>query len=388
MKALIVSSVYGFLSKFERQNVGLLEGMDIEVHYASNSKNIVYEDNEDVLAQLGVFYHDIPITQSIADIWANLKATVALRRLIKTENINIIHCHTPTGGMVTRLACIGLKDVYLIYTAHGFHFYNGGSRFRNCVYYLAEYLLSRNTDAIVTINHEDESAAKTMCADTVYRIPGEGVDPNYYCLTDEEEKISERQKLGVEKDDFFIISVGEVRKNKNQKKIIETIRYFKNNNQGDFNILYGIIGSGSQERALKKYVKKYGLEANVRFFGYEIDIRRFLKAADIMVFPSIREGLGMAALEAMFTGLPVVASCNRGSKEYIKEKTNGLLVSEDTVDAYANAIQRMYSYKLEHKRYNRENIRKSVTSFEKSESEKVMRKVYEDACSKCNVSGL
>ncbi len=388
MKALIVSSVYGFLSKFERQNVELLEGMNIEVHYASNSKNIVYEDDEDVLKQLGVLYHDIPITQSIADILANLKATVALRRLIKTENINIIHCHTPTGGMVTRLACIGLKDVYVIYTAHGFHFYNGGSKFRNSIYYLAEYLLSRNTDAIVTINHEDENAAKTMCADTVYRIPGEGVDSNYYCLTDEEEKIKERENLGIKKEDFFIISVGEVRKNKNQKKIIETIRYFKNNNPKDLNILYGIIGSGNQERALKKYVKKYGLDANVRFYGYEVDIRKFLKAADIMVFPSIREGLGMAALEAMFTGLPVVASSNRGSKEYIKEKTNGLLVSEDTVDAYARAIQRMYSYKLEHERYNRENIRKSVTSFEKSESEKVMRKVYEDACSKCNVSGL
>ena len=58
------------------------------------------------------------------------------------------------------------------------------------------------------------------------------------------------------------------------------------------------------------------------------------------------------------------------------------------MDAYANAIWRMYTYKLEHKKYNRENIRESVTAFEKSESEKVMRKVYEDAFNKCNVSGL
>ena len=387
MKALIVSSVYGFLSKFERQNVELLEGMDIEVHYASNSKNIIYEDKDDILEELGIEFHDIPITQSLADIRANIKAIIALRRVIKTEEINIIHCHTPIGGMVARFACVGLKDVYVIYTAHGFHFYSGASKFRNRIYYLAEYFMSRNTDAIVTINHEDENAAKTMCADIVYRIPGEGVDSDYYCLTDEEDKIKERIKLGIKKEDFFVISVGEIRKNKNQKKIIETIHHFKNNNK-DINIIYGIIGSGNQERSLKKYVKKHNLEANVRFYGYEVDIRRFLRAADVMVFPSIREGLGMAPLEAMFTGLPVIASSNRGSKEYIKDKKNGILVREDTVDAYANAIEEMYSYKKEHKRYNRENIRESVTSFEKSESEKVMRRVYEDAFNKCNVSGL
>ncbi len=388
MKALIVSSVYGFLSKFERQNVELLEGMNIEVHYASNSKNVVYKDSEGVLEELGVKYQDIPITQSLADIRANVKAIITLRRFIKKENINIIHCHTPTGGFVARMACMGLKSVYVIYTAHGFHFYRGASKLRNCIYYLAEYFLSRNTDAIVTINHEDEIAAKTMCADTVYRIPGEGVDSQYYCLTNEEEKIQERIKLGIKKDDFFVISVGENRKNKNQKRIIDTIKYIQKNGSEGKNVIYGIIGSGSQEQALKKYVKASNLEENVRFYGYEVDIRKFLKAADVMVFPSIREGLGMAPLEAMFTGLPVIASNNRGSKEYIKDKTNGILVTEDTVTAYANAIKRMYCYKKEHQKYNRENIRESVISFEKSESEKVMRKVYEDAFNKCIVSGL
>ena len=388
MKALIVSSVYGFLSKFEKQNVELLEKMNVEVHYASNSKNVVYEEVESTLEELGVKYQDIPITQSLADISANTQAVIALRKYIKKEKINIIHCHTPIGGLVARIACMGLKDIYVIYTAHGFHFYSGASKIRNCIYYMAEYFLSRNTNAIVTINHEDESAAKTMCADYVYRIPGEGVDSEYYCLTDEEDKIKERIKLGIKKEDFFVISVGEIRKNKNQKKIIETIQYFQNNNPDGQNIIYGIIGSGCKECALKKYVKQNGLENNVRFYGYEVDIRKFLRAADVMVFPSIREGLGMAPLEAMFTGLPVIASSNRGSKEYIKHEKNGLLVREDTVDAYANAITQMYSYKREHKRYNREKIRKSVTSFEKSESEKVMRKVYEDAFNKCTVSGL
>ncbi len=388
VKALFVSSVYGFLSKFERQNVELLASMNVEIYYASNSKNIVYEDSESFLDEFGVIYQDIPITQSVFNIAANIKAVIMLRKLIKKEHISIIHCHTPIGGLVTRAACIGLKDIYLIYTAHGFHFYSGATWIRNSVYYFAEYLMSKNTNAIVTINHEDEMAAKTMCADKVYRIPGEGIDANRYSLTSEDDKTKERIELGINDTDFFIISIGEIRKNKNQKKIIETIRYIKANNLVSGNIVYGIIGSGSQERALKRYVKNNKLEDNVKFYGYEIDIRKFLKAADVMIFPSIREGLGMAALEALFTGIPVIASQNRGSKEYIIDKKNGLIVKENTVAAYADAIERVYSYKKEHENYNRQNIRNTVISFEKSESKKVMKEVYEDAFNKCIVSGL
>lgn len=389
MKALIVSSVYGFLTKFERQNVELLKSMGMEIHYASNRTNVVYEDCEDILDEYGIIYHDIPIKQQPINVLANLKAILQVRDIIKREKINMIHCHTPTGGMVARLACLGIKGVYIIYTAHGFHFYNGGSKLYNRVFYMAEDFMSRNTNAIVTINHEDESAAKSMHADTVYLIPGEGVDSKFYELTEEEERKQERQKLGVSEDDFFVITVGEIRPNKNQRRVIETLDFIVNkHNLNAPNIIYGVIGHGRQEDELKAYVKEHGLEKNVRFFGYELEIRTFLKAADVMVFPSIREGLGMAALEALFTGLPVIASSNRGSKEYIKNEKNGILVPEDSVYAYAEALKTLYYRKKDKSIYERKMIRESVMNFEKAESKKIMRKVYEDAFNKCDVSGL
>ena len=389
VKALIVSSVYGFLTKFERQNVELLKSMGVEIHYASNHTNVVYEDCEDIVDEYGIIYHDIPIKQQPLEISDNLKAIIKVREIIKREKINMIHCHTPTGGMVARFACLGIKGVYIIYTAHGFHFYNGGSRLRNKVFYLAEDFMSRNTNAIVTINHEDESAAKSMHADEVYRIPGEGIDSRFFELTDEEERKRERAKLGITEDDFFVITIGEIRPNKNQKRVIETLDYIvKKHNPNAPNIIYGVIGHGRQEEKLKEYVKEHGIENNVRFFGYELEIRTFLKAADAMVFPSIREGLGMAALEALFTGLPVIASSNRGSKEYIKNKKNGILVTEDSVVAYAEAIKDLYYGKKDKSIYERDMIRKSVMNFEKAESKKIMRKVYEDAIDKCTVSGL
>lgn len=398
MKALIVTSVYGFLSKFERQNVRLLQEMGFEVHYASNHDNVVYKTDHDEMQEMGVIFHNIPISQSPLAIATNRKAAFELKQIITEENIDIVHCHTPTGGMVARLACRNL-DVYMIYTAHGFHFYKGARPIHNFIYYSAEDLMSRWTDCIVTINHEDENAAKTMHASKVYRIPGVGIDSDYYRLTYDTDRDRAREKLGIEPDVFFMISVGELRENKNQMIILKTLARIRKKmaedeakrklKPGTLKIKYGLIGSGRQEDEMREYVEKNDLSDMVCFYGYKSDIRVYLAAADVMVFPSIREGLGMAALEALSTGLPVIASENRGSKEYIIDRRNGLLVSEDSTKAYSKAVlEAMLREQDSNDLSRRENIRESVSGFSRSETEKIMRKVYEDARDKCSITSV
>ena len=398
MKALIVTSVYGFLSKFERQNVRLLQEMGFEVHYASNHDNVVYKTDHDEMQEMGVIFHNIPISQSPLALATNRKAAFKLKQIITEENIDIVHCHTPTGGMVARLACRNL-DVYMIYTAHGFHFYKGARPIHNLIYYSAEDLMSRWTDCIVTINHEDENAAKTMHASKVYRIPGVGIDSDYYRLTYDTDRDKARERLNIEPDVFFMISVGELRENKNQMIILRTLARIRKKmaedeakrklKPGTLKIKYGLIGSGRQEDEMREYVEKNDLSDMVCFYGYKSDIRVYLAAADVMVFPSIREGLGMAALEALSTGLPVIASENRGSKEYIIDRRNGLLVSEDSTKAYSKAVlEAMLREQDSNDLSRRENIRESVSGFSRSETEKIMRKVYEDARDKCSITSV
>ena len=398
MKALIVTSVYGFLSKFERQNVRLLQEMGFEVHYASNHDNVVYKTDHDEMQEMGVIFHNIPISQSPLAIATNRKAAFKLKQIITEENIDIVHCHTPTGGMVARLACRNL-DVYMIYTAHGFHFYKGARPIHNFIYYSAEDLMSRWTDCIVTINHEDENAAKTMHASKVYRIPGVGIDSDYYRLTYDTDRDKARERLNIEPDVFFMISVGELRENKNQMIILRTLARIRKKmaedeakrklKPGTLKIKYGLIGSGRQEEEMREYVEKNDLSDMVCFYGYKSDIRVYLAAADVMVFPSIREGLGMAALEALSTGLPVIASENRGSKEYIIDRRNGLLVSEDSTKAYSKAVlEAMLREQDSNDLSRRESIRESVSGFSRSETEKIMRKVYEDARDKCSITSV
>ena len=94
VKALIVSSVYGFLTKFERQNVELLKSMGIEIHYASNHTNVVYEDCEDIIDEYGIIYHDIPIKQQPLEISDNLKAI----KLYEKKNYHKIIFRNKTYG--------------------------------------------------------------------------------------------------------------------------------------------------------------------------------------------------------------------------------------------------------------------------------------------------
>jgi glycosyltransferase EpsD len=387
MKALIVSSVYGFLTKFERQNVEILQRMGFEVHYASNSDNVVYEDSQEELEKMHIAYHDIGIYQSPMYVKQNRKAVKELRKLIKEEHIDVVHCHTPTGGMVTRRACKGL-DVYVIYTAHGFHFYEGGGWLHNLIFRTAEDWMSRNTDTIVTINRYDEAAAREMHARNVYRMPGVGVDRERFVLTTPEMRKQARERLGIPEDAFYMISVGELRENKNQMTVLKTLAAIASQGTALEHMIYGIIGSGRQRAEMEQFIEEHNIKNYVRFYGYQEDVRTYLQAADVLIFPSIREGLGMAALEALTTGLPVIATANRGSKEYIKSGVNGYFVPNFDIEVYERAMRAIYEDRSWHTQERRAEIRESVAAFRKEATANVMRKVYNDAKNQCHSFGL
>lgn len=403
MKALIVSSVYGFLTKFERQNVEILQRMGFEVHYASNSDNVVYEDSQEELEKMHIAYHDIGIYQSPMYVKQNRKAVKELRKLIKEEHIDVVHCHTPTGGMVARAACKGLP-VYVIYTAHGFHFYEGGGWLHNLIFRTAESWMSRKTDTIVTINRYDEAAAREMHARNVYRMPGVGVDRERFALTTQEMRTQARERLGIPEDAFYMISVGELRENKNQMTVLKTLAKIASQETATdeakqrsattsekrllSRTIYGIIGSGRQRAEMEQYIEEHNIKNYVRFYGYQEDVRIYLQAADVLIFPSIREGLGMAALEALTTGLPVIATANRGSKEYIKSGVNGYFVPNFDIEAYERAMRSIYEDRSWHTQERRAEIRESVAAFRKEATANVMRKVYSDAKNQCHSFGL
>lgn len=372
-KVLFVATVGGFVSQFEMNDVRLLQDKSCEVHYAANFDNNVYHIEEKIYEKNYIKTHNVPLAKSPFSISKNYKAYKDIKRIIDSENISLVHCHTPVGGVIARMAAVRSKSKpRVVYTAHGFHFYKGAPLVNWCIYYFIERMMAGCTDAIVTINEEDYQRACgfNLRADgRVYKIPGVGIDLDRY------RKEKKLIKSNIEDKDirFRIVSVSEINKNKNHKVVIKAIKNLMAH--GEF-VYYDIYGKGQNEGSLRKYIDKLGVGDYVKLKGYIVKPEEVLHNADCFVFPSIREGLGMSALEAMACGLPVIARENRGTKEYMVNGHNGIVCRTDNAKEYAEAILKLKNSEESRKVMGR-NARETVRKFSIAHTEVIMRQVYD-----------
>ena len=154
-KALLVTTVSGFVPQFEMNNVHILQSMGFEVHYAANYHTPSYGDDNHRLDGTGIVRHQIDFVRSPfrSD---NLTAYRQLKQLMREHQFQLIHCHTPMGSVLTRLAAHRTNTRPVIYTAHGFHFYSGAPLKKLAVFIIRwKKFLSRYTDQQICINHED-----------------------------------------------------------------------------------------------------------------------------------------------------------------------------------------------------------------------------------------
>lgn len=182
-KALIITTVSGFLPQFEMDNIKLLQGLGYEVHYASNYHIPFYGKDNSRLDGTGIIRHQIDFVRSPFKIRKNLIVFAQMRKLEKQKNFSIVHCHTPMGGLMGRVVfgIFGKRKTKILYTAHGFHFFQGASLKNWIFYYPVEKFLSRWTDTLITINKEDYHRAKTSFhAKKTEYVPGVGIDWEKY----------------------------------------------------------------------------------------------------------------------------------------------------------------------------------------------------------------
>ncbi|MDF2854535.1 MAG: putative glycosyl transferase family 1 protein [Neobacillus sp.] len=300
----------------------------------------------------------------------NLNAIKQIRNIVNDGHYDIVHCHTPIAAACTRIACRqarknGLK---VIYTAHGFHFYKGAPLKNWLIYYSVEMLCSRWTDVLITINREDyELAKKKMYAKRTYYVPGVGIDVGKFANTivDRDKK---RAEIGIPSDAVVLISVGELSKRKNHEVILRAISGIKNKN-----IFYCVVGRGSLYRHLINLSVKLGISDNIRFLGFRSDINELLKTSNIFCLPSLQEGLPVALMEAMASGLPCIVSKIRGNVDLV-DKNGAVLFDPYNVDDCREVIQNLLNLDREKfGQYNTERIKK----FENSAIIEQMIKIYQ-----------
>lgn len=372
-KILFVTHNGRFLVQFELNDIQLLQNMGYEVHCATNFKGeTMRSDAEQTLKSMQVVCHQIDIERSPTKLTQNLRAYFQLKKLMKQERYAAVHCHTPMGGVVGRLAARAAHIRPVLYTAHGFHFYKGCPMKNRLIYQTVEAFMARWTDALITINHEDyEAASKFRMRGQAYYIPGIGVDVAR--IADEEVDIGkERDKLGIPRDAVVFISVGELNKNKNHET---AIRAFANTGLSD--AYYLICGEGELHEELQQLINQLGLNQRVRLLGFRSDVYRLLHASDVCVFPSLREGLPVALMEAMAAGLPCIATRIRGNTDLLGENYE-YLTEPANVESHRNKMEMLLKSRSKAARYCRDRI----GAFDVHVVQKKMADIYSSALEK------
>ena len=298
-----------------------------------------YENPDDCVIPYCDIYYDVPFERNPLKS-RNLEAYKKLKKVIDNGRYDIIHCHTPVGAMLTRLAAKQARKngTKMFYTAHGFHFYKGAPAINWLLYYPVEKWLSRYTDVLITINKEDYERAKTFKAGSVCYVPGVGIDLKKFETSDELHKGKRSwlcKEFNIPEDAMILLSVGEVNKNKNHRVVIEALGKLKRKD-----IYYVICGRGPLHDEYVFLAEQLNIGKQVILTGYRTDVADFYKAADVFVFPSFREGLPVAVMEAMASGLPVVCSNIRGNIDLVDDGVTGL-ISNNTPEELAEIINNM-----------------------------------------------
>jgi glycosyltransferase EpsD len=281
-------------------------------------------------------FYNIPIERSPFKA-GNLAAYRAIKAILAENDYRLITCHTPMGGLLTRLAArkARRRGAAVLYTAHGFHFYKGAPLVNWLVYYPIEKICANRTDVLITINTEDYAFARAHLRPGCVRyVPGVGVETETIAAR-KAAPSAIREKNGISADAFLVISVGELNRNKNHMLGIEALAKLRDQGVRPW---YLICGEGAARRELTEKIRAYGLESQVRLLGQRQDVVELLHAGDLFLFPSFREGLSKSLMEAMAAGLPVVCSDIRGNRDLIQAGEGGVLVAPADADGCAAAV--------------------------------------------------
>lgn len=364
-KVLFTATVDSHILHFHIPYLKMFKEKGYEVHVATNGlEKIPYCDKKHVIS-----FERSPIKIN------NLKAIKDLKKIIDKENFEIIHCHTPMGSVVTRLAAkkARKKGTRVIYTAHGFHFYKGASIFNWLIFYPIEKYLSKYTDCLITINQEDYDLAKrkfkTKQIELVY---GVGIDVDKFKTErHNKEKQKIREELRIKEDDFIIIYVAELTKRKNQGLLINVAKELINE---DRKIKVLLTGEDSLNGYYQKLAKDLGIEEKIMFLGYRKDIPELLGISDLYISTSKQEGLPVNIMEAMACGLPIIVTDCRGNRDLVKDGVNGYVVkqAEEEILIRINEI----CNNKEKVKYFCDNGRKLISDYLLENVLKEMREIY------------
>ena len=367
MKILYITTIgvtMGFFESFIKEQLDIGNQIDIATNENDGKTSV-----PSCYREWGCKIYHLDTSRSPVSL-GNIRAIKQIRELVNRNHYDMVHCHTPLAAAATRMACKHFRKhgLKVVYTAHGFHFYNGASLKNWLIYYPIEKILSKYTDILITINKEDYKRASTSfhAQKTVY-VPGVGIDTNKFALgTLNREKI--RTELKINDNQTMLLSVGELNENKNHENVIKAISGIKN-------LIYVIVGKGVLKEHLKLIAEEFNVE--VKLVGFRSDVADFYQAADIYILPSIREGLNVSLMEAMAASLPCLAGKIRGNVDLLDEKGEELF-NPSSCDEIRHAIKKILALTAKERKNKGECNLKTIRLFDKKIINASLFEIYQE----------
>lgn len=345
-RVLVTATVPSMIGQFNMNNIQILQELGYEVDVASDFEDTMTWSKEKVehlnnsLKSINVNVYQVDFTRNMFKLGKHIKSYKQMKNLMDERQYDLIHTHTPISSLITRIA-FKHSEIFnkcrMIYTAHGFHFFKGNNPLKNFLFRNIERYGAKYTDTLITINKEDYEAAKKFKLrknGSVEYVPGVGIDiDKINSIQGNKEELC--KELNIPSDSTLLLSVGELNDNKNHKVIIQSLSELPNN------VHYIICGTGPLKEQHEELAKELHVENRLHFLGYRSDVIKIMKSCDIFVFPSKREGLGLAAIEAMACGLPLITSNRHGILDYSENGVNSFTCNPNEHKDFLIAIKSM-----------------------------------------------
>lgn len=286
----------------------------------------------------------VPFSRSL-DLCAHARAYRRLVPLLRAEGADLLHVHTPIAALIGRFAGRRAGVPRIVYTAHGFYFHDRMPGWKAAPFVALEWLGGRKTDLLMTQSAEDAALARRLGLCRTGRIEaiGNGADPATFhpAPADDPARGVLRAELGVDDGATpVILAAGRLVAEKGFPELFDAMRGVE--------ARLWVAGerlpsdhAGSVASAIARVEADPDLRARVRFLGHRTDMAALYRAADVYVLASHREGMPRSVVEAMLSGLPVVATDIRGSREEVIDQETGLLVPIANAAALAQALWRL-----------------------------------------------
>lgn len=272
-----------------------------------------------------------------------IRARRELKAFLRERDYDIIHTHCSFGGIIGNpVARKHARTV--IYTQHGFYVHEGLNPLMRAAWLTVEKVGLRHADHVICVSRAEQELARTLGVgppEKFVHVPGAGIEIARFSLNEDDRRSGRRrvrEELGLAEDDFVLLTVSRLTWDKGYREMIDAVRMLRETGH-EFVLL--AAGSGKDEEGIRRAIEDAGVSDVFRLLGWRDDVIDLYCAADVFVFASHREGLPIAPIEAMASGLPVVVSDIPGCREEIEHERSGLLFATGEAGALVACLEQV-----------------------------------------------